>query len=178
MKPQRAAMRNLTIPRRKLPADQQLNENGHPWYTALFTLGPDFTLDVNSKLRPNSAIGGVALEVYATLKEWNYLKGKINGPGYSGLPHYRNTHGVRKVLNRIIERARWRNTDRRRFNGITHKRDLALTAQAAAHGDFILCPSCRAYGCADKEGTEVSFDNSVWFNPAEDQWECRECWAK
>jgi hypothetical protein len=182
MNAHRAAMRHLTKPTSKKPADQDFDEYGHPWLPSLFNVGLENTLDVNSKLYPNRAILGVGINAYATAKELAYLDSKVVGEGYCCLPYYRNTHGVRKVLNRIIERARWRRVDNyKRYSKFKTKREIAHAAFHAKHGDEIICPACNSRGQADKHpklAVDRSLNNPIWFNSALGEWECTECWLK
>lgn len=110
---QRAAMRNLCVPMFKRAPDNPWNEHGDPWLPSVWMLSADRTLSVNSHAHPGKLILLRRMLRYCATRKEALFMGRFtadwDGPHVSYI--FKNTHKTRRILNQIIERARWRRVD-------------------------------------------------------------------
>lgn len=110
---QRAAMRNLCVPMFKRAPDNQWNEHGDPWLPSVWMLSADRTLSIHSHAHPGKLVLLTWMARFcATKKEARFVMTRSIGWHYSHpFVIFPNTHKMRRLLNRIVERARWKRVD-------------------------------------------------------------------
>jgi len=113
---QRAAMRNLCVPMFKRAPDNQWNEHGDPWLPSVWMLSADRTLSIHSHQWPGKCILLTYMARFCATKKQTrfFMKRAIDWSQGQPLVIFKNTHKIRRILNQIIERARWRQVDGQR----------------------------------------------------------------